>query len=73
MVRAWIGIMLWSGILAVYLLPGLLATARDVKALGQVWVINILLGWTFFGWVAAMAMAFRDSYQREEIARHRGF
>ena len=73
MIDLWLSAMLWGGILALYCAPGLIATARDVRAIGQVWVINILLGWTFFGWIAAMTMAFRDSHQREQLARHRGF
>ena len=43
--------------LALYLLPGFIATARDLPNQGSVWVINIFLGWTFIGWVVALAMA----------------
>lgn len=43
--------------LALYVLPGFIATARNLPNQGSVWVINIFLGWTFIGWVVALAMA----------------
>ena len=44
---------------ACYLLPVLIGCARHVPDIGAVAVINILLGWTLIGWVAALAMALR--------------
>lgn len=46
--------------LAVYLLPVVIGRIRHVPDLGAVAVINILLGWTVIGWVAALALAFRS-------------
>ena len=40
-----------------YLLPTLIASSRKHHNLGSVAVINIFLGWTFVGWVVALAMA----------------
>jgi hypothetical protein len=34
---------------------------RKVKHQGSVVVINLFLGWTFIGWVVALAMACRTS------------
>ncbi|ALA11962.1 hypothetical protein SEA_TASP14_72 [Mycobacterium phage Tasp14] len=47
--------------IGVYLLPTLVATVRKSHLLGPVTVVNLLLGWTFIGWVAALAMAVKDS------------
>jgi len=46
--------------LALYLLPCLIGCARRAPDIGAIAVINILLGWTFIGWVVALAMAFRS-------------
>lgn len=43
-----------------YLLPILIGAARRVPGLGLVAVINILLGWTILGWVAALAVSLRS-------------
>jgi hypothetical protein len=45
---------------ALYLLPVLVAWGRRVPDIGSVAVINILLGWTLVGWVAALALALRS-------------
>lgn len=45
---------------ALYLLPVLVGLARRVSDIGSVAVINILLGWTLVGWVAALALALRS-------------
>ena len=47
--------------LALYLLPCLIGCARRAPDMGAVAVVNILLGWTLIGWVAALAMAFRSA------------
>jgi len=41
-----------------YIVPSVIALARRVRNRGAVIVINLLLGWTFIGWVVALAMAF---------------
>ena len=41
----------------VYLLPTGLAMYRDCKATVWIAVVNILLGWTIFGWFAAIGWA----------------
>lgn len=48
-------------VLALYLLPGIVAVARKVPHQGSVIVINLFLGWTFIGWVVALAMACRTN------------
>jgi len=45
---------------ALYLLPVLIGWRRRVPDLGAVAVINVLLGWTLIGWIAALALALRS-------------
>jgi hypothetical protein len=45
---------------AFYLLPVLIGWARHVPDLGWIAVLNVLLGWTFAGWVVALLMAVRS-------------
>jgi len=47
-------------IVSVYFLPSLIGTFRSVRNIGSVFVINLFLGWTFIGWVIALAMAVRS-------------
>jgi T4 superinfection immunity protein len=47
--------------LALYFVPSIVAVARKVTNQGSVIVINVFLGWTFIGWVVALAMACRTS------------
>jgi hypothetical protein len=41
----------------VYFLPLWVAAARNCKAIGGIAVIDFFLGWTFIGWVVALAWA----------------
>lgn len=47
--------------IGLYFLPTIIAVARKVTNQGSVLVINFFLGWTFVGWVVALAMACRTS------------
>ena len=38
----------------VYLLPSIIASNRRHRERGPIFVLNLLLGWTFVGWVAAL-------------------
>jgi hypothetical protein len=46
-----------------YFIPTVVAAARHVPNVGSVAVINIFLGWTFIGWIVALAMAARSGAQ----------
>ncbi len=48
-------------VLVLYFLPSIVAVTRKVTHQGSVVVINLFLGWTFVGWVIALAMACRTS------------
>jgi len=50
-------LILFIALVAFYLLPTCLALYRDSKARGWIAAINILLGWTLFGWVIALGWA----------------
>ncbi len=44
-----------------YFLPTVVAVTRKVTNQGSILVVNFFLGWTFLGWVVALAMACRTS------------
>jgi Superinfection immunity protein len=44
--------------IGLYFLPTIVAMMRHKENIGTVVVINLFLGWTFLGWVVALAMAF---------------
>jgi Superinfection immunity protein len=51
---------LTSALLVLYLSPLVVGWVRRTPQIGVIAVINILLGWTLIGWLAALAMAFRS-------------
>ena len=40
-----------------YFLPTLIASARHHWSWGGIFAVNFFLGWTFFGWIAALIWA----------------
>jgi hypothetical protein len=47
---------------ALYMLPTLVAWLRHAPDLAATAVVNVALGWTFVGWIAALAMALRAAH-----------
>ncbi|MFT8720033.1 superinfection immunity protein, partial [Acetobacter sp.] len=45
-------------IIVMYFLPIIIAYARDSSRKAAIAVVNVFLGWTFVGWIAAIVMAF---------------
>jgi hypothetical protein len=45
--------------IGLYFLPTIVAVSRKVTNQGSIFVINFFLGWSFIGWVVALAMACR--------------
>lgn len=43
---------------SVYMLPTMAAWANSHPRIGAIAVLNIVAGWTFIGWVAAIVWAF---------------
>lgn len=54
-------------VLLLYFLPSIVAAARHHRSEGAIVALNILAGWTFFGWVAALVWAL--TYQGERMPR----
>lgn len=50
-------LLLYLLVLALYLTPSGLAVHRNCVATGWIIALNILLGWTLFGWVVALGWA----------------
>ena len=47
--------------ICVYVLPSAIAFSRRPPNAGSIYVINLLLGWTIWGWVMSLAMAVRSN------------
>jgi hypothetical protein len=50
-------LILFIAAIGFYLLPTALALHRNCKATGWILALNVLLGWTLFGWVIALGWA----------------
>ena len=50
------GIIIAIIIVIAYFIPTIIASKRDTINVNAVFVINLFLGWTFIGWVVALAM-----------------
>lgn len=49
---------LFFGGLILYLIPSLVAAARNNHNSGAIFILNLLAGWTFLGWLVALIWAF---------------
>ena len=45
------------GLAAIYFLPAIIAVRRKCRSDAAIFVFNLLLGWTVFGWFAALSWA----------------
>lgn len=52
-------------VLAVYFVPTLVAIKREHHNLGAIIALNVLLGWTLLGWVAALVWALTVVQKRD--------
>jgi len=52
-------------IATLYMLPTVIAYARDIPQRQTVVVINLMIGWTVAGWVVAMIMATNVAIQAD--------
>ena len=57
-------------ILGIYFLPDWIAQSRGHPNRGSIFILNLFLGWTFLGWVAALiwANSFIDKGKRQKTA-----
>ena len=51
------GLFLLGILVGSYLLPTIVAAARDHRNTFAIFMLNLLLGWSLIGWVAAMVWA----------------
>jgi len=56
-----VGLFIFAVSVAIYFLPGIVASNREHASAGGIWVLNIFLGWTLLGWVVALAWACANS------------
>jgi hypothetical protein len=50
-------LLILAAVIAIYFLPTLVASARNHNNSMAIFALNILLGWTFLGWVIAIVWA----------------
>ena len=53
-----LGLLLLVVLLLVYFYPSVNALSKQHKNAGAIFVLNLLLGWTLLGWVAALVWSF---------------
>jgi hypothetical protein len=64
------GLFITLVVLAVlYVVPGIVATNNGHGHREAIWALNILLGWTFVGWVVALVWALIP-VKRDETVQH---
>ena len=56
----------------VYFAPALVAYQRGHENITAIFVLNVLLGWTFVGWVIALVWAFTNNNRRTIYADRSG-
>lgn len=54
--------------LLLYFIPSIVASKREHPNRGAIYMLNILAGWTFIGWVGALVWAMTGSQQSAQIA-----
>jgi len=55
------GLLIFLLLIWAYFFPGWIAERRKHNNVAAIIVINLFLGWTFVGWVAALAWAMTDN------------
>ena len=50
-----------------YFLPAIVAMMRGHRNTGSVTILNLFLGWTFVGWVAALVWSASDNVNKGEV------
>ncbi len=57
LLQPWHLIVLFGFFVPLYFMPGIVSRVRHCKAHNGILVVNLFLGWTFIGWVVALAWA----------------
>ncbi len=50
-------------VIVAYMLPAIIASFRGHHRVGSIFIVNLLLGWTFFGWLAALAWSMSETHK----------
>ena len=50
-------VLFWGVVVAGYFLPGMIAIERKHHQAAAIFMLNLLLGWTVLGWIAALVWA----------------
>ena len=66
-----VGLLLLATLLCLYFLPSIIAANRKHHQVWPIVVINFFFGWTFIGWVIALAMAVSHVANHDEQRGHR--
>ena len=60
-----VNMLFWLAVfLAVYLLPAVISWCRHHRNGAAIFMLNIFLGWTFVGWVAALVWSMTADVKR---------
>jgi len=51
-------------LIALYFLPSVIAVIRNHRNRIPIILVNILLGWSFVGWVVSLVWAFTDNCEK---------
>jgi len=63
------GLIILFALFVLYFLPAVIAKSNKHSAAGAVFFINLLVGWTFLGWIACLVWAFVDSKKNKADIR----
>jgi hypothetical protein len=55
-------------ITVIYLLPGIIASARSHRSAISIWIITIFTGWTVVGWLVALVWAFSSNVKSSKYS-----
>jgi T4 superinfection immunity protein len=55
---------------AIWWIPGFIASARKHHNCVSIWLVTLFLGWSFIGWVIALVWAFSNPSPAQPIVIH---
>ena len=61
-----------AGAVLLYFLPAVIGAARRARYLVALIIVNMLLGWTVLGWIAALVMAVWPKQRQAPVTRSAG-
>ena len=62
-----LGFMVLAVLLALYLLPAIIGFSRHHRQATAIFVLDLLLGWTMIGWIAALVWSLTNSQPQQVI------